>query len=173
MGSGEELKEFYESEIVVHYEYIYKFLFAATEDYFLALDIAQETMTKAWEKIHKLRKYSNIKYALRVIARNTLYNHLKKRKHRAELMTHSELDKISQTEEDGLIVLLKKEDRRTILKAIANLSEQRMQVILLRYYYRQSFKDVAKMININYNTVLSHHRNAIIALKKYLGSNRT
>ena len=43
-----------------------------------------------------------------------------------------------------------------------------MKVILLRYFYDQSFKDVARLTDINYNTVLSHHRRAIKALKKYL-----
>ena len=161
--------EFFDKEIHKHYEYLRKFLLTATKDHPLALDITQETMATAWEKIHRLYQYSDIKHALRAIAKNKLYDYYRKNKSYSELLPQSEIHKDTSAEEDGLLHLLRDEERRTILAAIGDLSWEQMQVILLRYYYGQSFRDVAKMTKTNYNTVLSHHRRALKALGERLG----
>ena len=168
MDFRDEYREFFESKVLIYYDYLHGFLLTATGDYCLAGDILQETMAKAWEKVDLIKEYSNIKYALRTIARNTLYNYYKKRGSRNELFFHGELEKFVHTERDNLMCLLQDEGRRTVLDAIGKLKKPHMQVILLRYYYDQSFRDVARLTNTNYNTVLSHHRRAICKLREIL-----
>ncbi len=168
MDSKNSCKDFFENEILIHYEYLYKFIQTATRDRALARDIVQETMAKAWEKMHLFREYISIKHALRTMARNILYNHYNKKTSKETSVANSEMVNSVFTEKDGLSYILRTEDRRTLLNAIGKLSKPRMQVILLRYYYEQPMKDVAKLLGMNYNTVLSHHRRGIRELKKQL-----
>jgi RNA polymerase sigma-70 factor (ECF subfamily) len=160
--------EFFEEEIQIHYEYIHKFLLTITHDQNLADDIVQETMVIAWAKIHKIREYKNIKGALAVIARNKLYDYYKKNKLYQEVIDKQIIEIVNPPIEDDGLHIIRNEERQILLNAIRNLSEKHMQVILLRYYYEQSFINVAKLTNMNYNTVLSHHRRAINILKKNL-----
>ncbi len=160
---------FFEEKVTEHYDYLRKFLMTATKDHTLASDLTQETMTTAWEKVHLLKSYSNIKHALLRMAKNKLCDHLKKNKPQKTRIISPEVFDKPITEEDGLLSLIKSEERRTLLAAIGDLSEEHIQVILLRYYYGQSFLDVAEMTDTNYNTVLSRHRRALKALEERLG----
>jgi len=168
MESCSKNARFFEEKVTEHYDYLQKFLMTATKDHTLASDLTQETMAAAWEKIHHLCKYSNIKHALLRMAKNKLYDHWKKNKPRRTFISFPEICGKLITEEDGLLRLIKREERRILLGAIGDLSEEYMQVIFLRYYYGQSLRDVAKMTDTNYSTVLSRHRRALQALEKLL-----
>jgi RNA polymerase sigma-70 factor (ECF subfamily) len=168
MSSRSQYVKFFEEEVQTHYEYILKFLLTITKDGPLAWDIAQETMATAWEKVHIIEQYSDVKHALRRIARNKLYDYYDKGKSYKALMKRLEKVKMVLTEEDGLLHLIKDEERRTLLTAIGELTMENMQVILLHYFYGQSFRDVAKMTETNYNTVVSRHRRALKTLEGLL-----
>ncbi|GAB1476697.1 RNA polymerase sigma factor [Bacillota bacterium] len=168
MDAEKQRKEFFEGEILIHYEYLHKFLLTATKDKALAGDIVQETMARAWEKMHLLINYINIKYALRTMARNLLYNHYNKKTSKETILAGPEITDALSTEKDGLSYILKYEDRRVIIDAISKLPKPCMQVILLRYYHEQPLTEVAKLLDMNYNTVLSHHSRGIKALKSIL-----
>ncbi len=159
---------FFEEEVQEHYDYLHKFLTTATKDGPLARDIVQETMATAWEKIHRLRQYKNVKYALRRIAKNKLYDHYKKIGFHKAPLPLFEISKMPSTEKDVLLRLIQKEEHSTLLSAIGDLTGEYRQVILLHYYYEQSFKDVARMTKTNYNTVVSRHRRALKALEERL-----
>ena len=159
---------FVEEKVTKHCDDLQKLLYTATKDHTLASDLTQETMTTAWEKVHLLRYYSNIKHALLRMAKNKLCDHWKKNKLPRIRMSLPDTYEKLITEEDGLMRLIKSEERRTLLTAIGGLSEEHIQIILLRYYYGQSLRDVAEMTDTNYNTILSRHRRALKALEQHL-----
>lgn len=160
--------KYFEKEILVHYDYLYKFIKIASKDESLAKDIVQETMIKSWEKIKRISEYEDKKTALRVIARNILYNHYKKKSHNETLMLHSDIEGELHTDGCAMSRFLMNEDRRNMLDLIGELKKAYRQIIILRYYYGESFKDVARLTNMNYNTVLSYHRRAIKDLEALL-----
>lgn len=168
MNSRSQYVKFFEEEVQTHYEYILKFLLTVTKDSLLAWDIVQETMATAWEKVHIIKQYSDVKHALRRIARNKLYDHYGKSKSYKALMNRLEGVFRDLTDEDGMLHLIKKEERKTLLAAIGELSTENMQVLLLHYFYEQPFRDVAKMTETNYNTVVSRHRRALKELEEKL-----
>ncbi len=169
MDSRNQYRRFFEEEVHAHYEYLCKFLRTVTNDHLLVRDIAQETMATAWEKIHRIREYSNIKHALLSTAKNKLYDYYKKNRPNERVVPIPEICcDIPFLEEDGLKRLLRNEERRTVLAAIALLAAEYKRVILLRYYYGQSLRDVAKITNSNYNTIVSRHRRALKVLEKLL-----
>ncbi|HAF59759.1 MAG TPA: hypothetical protein DCK81_01245 [Clostridiales bacterium UBA9856] len=172
MDSCSQNVKFFEEEVQRHYEYILKFLKTATRDCQLAWDIAQETMTTAWRKIHVIKQYSNVKKALLTMAKNKLYDYYSKGKSHNALVNRLEEVKKVQAEEDGLLNLLSKEERRILLAAIGELPTESMQVILLHYFYEQPLRDVAKLTRSNYNTVVSRHRRALKALKEKLNKRK-
>ena len=110
MDSRNQYRRFFEEEVHAHYEYLCKFLRTVTNDHLLVRDIAQETMATAWEKIHCIREYSNIKHALLSTAKNKLYDYYKKNRPNERVVSIPEICcDIPFFEEDGLKRLLRNE----------------------------------------------------------------
>ncbi len=168
MDSQSHYSKFFEEEVHPHFVYLQKFIMTATRDRTLATEIAQEAMAVAWEKVHRISQYRDVKRGLRTIAKNKLYDHYRRNKAQRTFTSLSNVCDKLMAEEDGLVRLIRREERQTLLSAIGGLAPESMQIILLRYYYNQSFRDVAKMTNINYNTVLSRHRRALKVLEEQL-----
>lgn len=63
---------------------------------------------------------------------------------------------------------LDREHRRTIADAIARLPESQRQAVALREFSGFSFEEIAKILNLPLNTVLSHHHRALKNLKRIL-----
>lgn len=159
---------FYEEEILIHHEYLKKYLRVALCNELLAEDILQETMAKAWEKIHLLKDYRDVRAALRKMATNIFLNYRNAKKNNEFFLEEWEMESKLYTDKDNLLIILDNENRRIVFDAIGRLKEPWITIILLRYYYELPFKEISILLQINYSTVLSHHRRAIAQLKKIL-----
>lgn len=63
------------------------------------------------------------------------------------------------------------EERRAVLRALAELPIRRRQVLVLRYYFDLSEADIARTLRISRGTVKSTAARALAALAKNLGEN--
>ncbi len=63
------------------------------------------------------------------------------------------------------------EERRAVLRALAELPIRRRQVLVLRYYFDLSEADIARTLRISRGTVKSTAARALAALAKTLGDN--
>lgn len=158
---------FFEEKVLIHYNYLGKYLNTLLCDQILAEDILQETMTRALEKVTTLMNYKDLRPALRIMSTNIYINHKKSKKNQElcdEVLLYDKLP----TVKDNLLIILDQEDKRIVFDAIGKLKAPCLNIILLRYYYDLPFTTIAQVLGLNYNTVLSHHRRSVNRLKDLL-----
>ena len=161
---------FFENKILIYHDYLKKYLRTAFAEDDLAEDVVQDTMARAWEKIRLLHEYRNMKAAVRVMATHIYLNYMNSKKNSEIPLDNILLESKFNTGKDNLLVILESENRRTVLNAVGKLKEPCCSIILLKYYYGLSFKQISAMLDMNYNTVLSHHRRSMARLKKILST---
>jgi RNA polymerase sigma factor (sigma-70 family) len=62
------------------------------------------------------------------------------------------------------------EDRECVIDLIHSLSEEEQQLYILHYYYDLPLKEIAEILNVNYNTVRSMHMRGMVKLRKRLNT---
>jgi RNA polymerase sigma-70 factor (ECF subfamily) len=60
------------------------------------------------------------------------------------------------------------EQRRELRRLLGFLSVEQREVVKLRYYYGYSYKEIARMLNLNLNTALGRAHYARIYLRKIM-----
>ena len=154
---------------------VYSFVVRFVGDSNEAEDIVQETFLKAWKSASKYREEaSKFKTWVLRVARNTAIDHLRKRKH----VPFSQFDT-----EDGHNVLVETvpdtqslpdellatfQDAEMVQEALAQLSPDAREVVLLHYMNGLTFLEIGDMLGEPQNTVKSRHHRAIIHLRKIL-----
>ncbi|QQG42560.1 MAG: RNA polymerase sigma factor [Candidatus Giovannonibacteria bacterium] len=140
------------------YEALYKKYGKRVYDYFwyragrikeVAEDLAQETFIKAFQKLPKfrLRAYSYFSY-LKTVAHNTLVKYYKKPKDVSLESLDGEIageSPITKLEEAG--------EARILLENMARLPKSEKKIMLLRYGWELSIKEIAQKTGKSENAV--------------------
>ncbi len=162
------MHKFFEENILPHYNSIYYYALKTLKNKEAAEDVVQTTLEKAWKNLHKLRDTRKAKSWVYAIARNELWDALKKRDTLAECEFSEELMPeidMQMVEEDVLKLLMKKHERKEVYEAVQRLSEKYRVLIELRYYWSYSVKEIAEITGMKYSTARVYiHR----ALKELL-----
>ena len=164
-GDGEAFRDL----INIYRNKLFGYLWRFSESKFIAEELFQETLIKAWKGIRKYNEQKKFSSWLFTIAHNVAMDNLRSKKS-ASFGTdiNDAVDKsVMITPED---VLIKKETVELINNSIANLSEKQRRVFLLRQNGEMSFKEIAETMNEPLNTVLSHMRYAVRKIKKQIDS---
>ena len=139
-----------------------------------AEDITQEIFIKIWKKLPKYKMGQNFKVWLFTVARNTTIDFLRKRKQlnfsdlENEEDDYSFAEKIPDEELLPDAVLQKMQDSELLLKVLEKLKFDYQTVLTLHYQEEMTFDEISKILNKPLNTVKSHHRRALIELRKML-----
>lgn len=140
-------------------DYIFKYIYGMVQNRAEAEDLLQDTFIKAMkagkENIRNWKSY------LITIARNTVYDHWRKRKNKTRL----DLLKLKSKERDIDLKL-------DIERGIKNLSPKLKEVIVLREINRLEYKEIAEILNIEKGTVKSRLSRARNELREFLGKKR-
>jgi len=111
----------------------------------------------------------SIKAFLAVVAKRKAIDMYRKNKNHH----HVPIDDVSQglytAEDDVEHAILLKESNSELIDAINSLGEPDSEIILRRYYLRQSSKDISKNIGLKVNTIDKKVSRCIQKLKKLLG----
>ena len=164
-GDGEAYRDL----INIYRNKLFGYLWRFSESKFIAEELFQETLIKAWKGIRKYDHQKKFSSWLFTIAHNVAMDILrsKKRDHNRNRFNDTEDSVVMITPED---MLIKKETVELINNSIANLSEKQRRVFLLRQNGEMSFREIAETMNEPLNTVLSHMRYAIRKIKKQVDS---
>lgn len=144
-------------------------------DAFLADDIFQDSFIKAIQRIRE-GKYSHqgkFKSWLYRIAHNLIMDHFRHEKVRnvVSLSDDSEdvafVEKLPTPELNIEELLCKQNERNLIRQMVAMLPKEQRDVLLMRYLYEMSFKDIADRTGVSINTALGRMRYALINLRKH------
>jgi RNA polymerase sigma-70 factor (ECF subfamily) len=151
---------------------IKKFIFVqARRDTELTEDIFQNTWMNAYRYLSTIRDPGTARAWLYAIARNEAKRYF----HERRVWLFPEGISAAQDDEGGTTLEQEDEAAGTFPEALADadllkrllggLSDAEQQLILLRYAYDMSIKDIAEMYSANYNTLKSSIRRALDRLR--------
>ena len=133
-----------------YFDIVYRYIRSISQDGSLAEEVTQETFFKALEKIDQFRGDCDVRVWLCQIAKNTLYDHLKKQK--KQLLGDEKLEK---TENAGGELLEEKLAQRSqameIHKVLHRLSEPYKEVFSLRTFGELTFREIGMLFGKSEN----------------------
>lgn len=161
-------------EILVkrHLKAVYNFLFRLTGgDAMLTDDLTQETFFKAWKKIKQFNQEKSFKTWLFAIAKNSARDFWKKKKTLPfTLFENSEgYNKLDEVAEDAPLpdaILEQVETTSELEEKLKKLPKKYQTILFLRYRDDLSLLEIAKVLNIPYNTAKSRQQRALAALRE-------
>lgn len=152
-----------------HHRIIHGYLYALTRDLHLADDLTQETFMKAWECRDRYEERGVAKAFLFQIASRSLKDHYRRKQ---EVLCDEEAWSVweRETGEPGPDESLETaEEIARMHRVMARLSRGQQEVLSLRYFSQLSFSEIAGILGMPLNTVLSHARRGLAALRENLG----
>jgi len=146
----------FEKIIIAYSKRLYGFIYNIVHDKESALDITQDTFTKAYQNINTFKSYGNFTIWIFTIARNNSFNYLKKSKNE---ITKNIYDlnslEISAKENDPQDIHVHKTSLNNIIKLIDELPEKYRTLIYLKYIENLSYKEISDSLNISIALVKS------------------
>ncbi len=155
-----------------HLKAVYNFLYRLTGgDAPLTDDLTQETFLKVWKNIRKFDGEKSFKTWLFAIAKNSARDFWKKKKTLPfSLFENSEgYNRLEEMAEDKALpdeILERIESTKELEEKLKKLSKKHETILLLRYKDDLSLSEIAKTLNLPYNTIKSQHQRALLALKE-------
>jgi len=153
---------------------LYNFVFLIVREKEMAEDVVQETFIKAWKNLKRFDQEKSFKTWLYTIAKNTAFDHLKKKKTVPfSLLTDGEGDDPPFVREPALgsdiIALLDQEQALLALdQALEMLPVLYRTLLVLVYREDFSLHEAALILDEPYNTVKSRHKRAVEKLRQIL-----
>ncbi len=122
---------------------------ALTGDRTRADDLVQDTLERAWSKLHLWRRGSDMRAWMFSIMHNTFINHIRKNQLATVAMDDDALEVPTRaTQEDNL-------QMRDLASAIGKLSHEYREVLLLIGLEQMSYEEASKVLSIPLGTVMS------------------
>jgi len=172
---NKQLRQRFDTEILVHLEQAYNLALWLLHDRADAEDIVQQSCIRAYKGFARFR-HDNPAGWFMTIVRNTSYNHLKQQKQRQNLISFDEA--IHGDKTDNIVTCQISLDPQQINEisaqqelvrtAINKLSIEYREVIYLREIAGYSYKEIATIIELQIGTVMSRLSRARCQLRKIL-----
>ncbi len=152
-----------------HAQVVRGYLLAMLRDRHLADDLLQEVFCRAWQSRDRYSEQGKPRAYLLRIADRLVCDHAR-RGGRERLADENYWRQAEPTAADAqpLVQLLGEENRQQLSAALDALSEAQQRTLLLRYYGDLEFSEIAAMMSCPVNTVLSHARRGLLALRETL-----
>ncbi len=153
---------------------LYGFIFQMIQDDAATEDIIQETFIKVWKHLGRFDQKKSFKTWIFAIAKNTAFDHLKKKKTLPfSLFQNEENGNALENISDGSVHPEEILDR----EATAQELERKLLLLppvyrtLLYLHYQQGFslREIALVLSEPYNTIKSRHGRSLQALKRAFG----
>lgn len=146
--------------------YFYGLKIVAVPD--LVKDLIQELFVKLWEKRESIGEVANVKAYLLVSLRNELIHALKSNR-----LIDSKLNEKAEpfilAAEDFMIIEEDSKELKLRLVAVLNkLSDRQREVIMLRFYHNLGFEELAKVMEMNTQSVRNLLFRALERIRKDL-----
>ncbi|MER1958169.1 MAG: RNA polymerase sigma factor [Solibacillus sp.] len=156
-----------EQDYALYHHNIYRFIYFLTFDETLAEDLMQETFIRAHNARQSFRGQSNKLTWLRTIARNLVYDDVKRKKVLQFLTFKKQHEPITLalTPEQ---LLDAKEDTQQLYEAIANLKFEYRAAIVLRKIEELSIKETAEILGWNEAKVRNNTERGLKQLQKWM-----
>lgn len=161
-------KRYFEEKITLIYKDLYKFIYYIIKNQNLTEDILQETLMKAYEKFDTIKDIQKFKPWIFSIAKNESLSWIKK--YNREIPSENiYLEMLSDSLGDiPEELLIKNETREQVRESIKVLKPIDQEIMYLRYYYDLTLNEIALILNMNENTVRTHHMRSKEKIYKHI-----
>lgn len=150
-----------------YFDIVYRYIRSVSQDGSLAEEVTQETFFKALKKADQFRGDCDVRVWLCQIAKNTLYDHLKKQK--KQLLGD---EKLEEAESDGGELLEEKLAQRSqameIHKVLHRLSEPYKEVFSLRTFGELTFREIGMLFGKSENWARVTYYRARVKIREEL-----
>ena len=133
-----------------YFDIVYRYIRSISQDGSLAEEVTQETFFKALKKADQFRGDCDVRVWLCQIAKNTLYDHLKKQK--KQLLGDERLEEAESA--DGELLeekLAQRSQAMEIHKVLHRLSEPYKEVFSLRTFGELTFREIGMLFGKSEN----------------------
>ena len=150
-----------------YFDIVYRYIRSISQDGSLAEEVTQETFFKALEKIDQFRGDCDVRVWLCQIAKNTLYDHLKKQK--KQLLGDEKLEKAESAGEELLEEkLAQRSQAMEIHKVLHRLSEPYKEVFSLRTFGELTFREIGMLFGKSENWARVTYYRARVKIREEL-----
>lgn len=163
----------FEKLLLRHKDRLYTKINFMVKNRTLAEDIMQDTFVKVINTL-KSGKYNEegkfLPWMMR-IAHNLVIDHFRKNKKMPKVRSNDEYDvfaTIKHSDPNVEEVMVSDQITDDVKKVIKQLPQEQKEVLMMRLFYKMSFKEISDMNNISINTALGRMRYALINMRKII-----
>ena len=150
-----------------YFDIVYRYIRSVSRDGSLAEEVTQETFFKALKKIDQFRGDCDVRVWLCQIAKNTLYDHLKKQE--KQLLGDEKLEKIESAGGELLEEkLAQRSQAMEIHKVLHRLSEPYKEVFSLRIFGELTFREIGMLFGKSENWARVTYYRARVKIREEL-----
>lgn len=151
--------------------YLYNFVLQLVSDENAAEDIVQETFLKVWKHLSRFDQGKSFKTWIFAIAKNTAYDHLKKKKTLPFSVFENEegenaLENTPAENDHPEDVLDREATTEELDRKLTLLSPAYRSILMMCYRDDLSLHEIADVLGEPYNTIKSRHQRALRSLKQ-------
>ena len=150
-----------------YFDIVYRYIRSISQDGSLAEEVTQETFFKALKKADQFRGDCDVRVWLCQIAKNTLYDHLKKQK--KQLLGDERLEEAESA--DGELLeekLAQRSQAMEIHKVLHRLSEPYIEVFSLRTFGELTFREIGMLFGKSENWARVTYYRARVKIREEL-----
>lgn len=133
---------------------IYNYVLKMVNDTLTCEDLVQNIFMKLFQNLTNIKNKESIKYWLYTTARNEIYGHYRRKKLVTEKFSNDDVTELEELSNESFEQILEqKELRSMILAELEKLPVEQKDVFLLKEYGGLSYKEIAKLSDIDENLV--------------------
>lgn len=163
MEKEQDFKRLYDAVFPILFRVAYRIAYSKEA----AEDLCQESFFRLYEKNIVFPNHEEAKYWLIRVVKNAALNYAK-RKERERKAYQKAFHEDTRQEENGEKLLIKKEIREEVQKALDMLPENLRMAIILKEYTEMNYKEIGKVLGISEGNVKVRVFRARERLEKFL-----
>ncbi len=149
---------------------VYRIIVNVVRDHYLAEELTQVVMVKAWNSFHTLRRTESSKAWVKAITKNVIREYMRKKRvylsiADRRMFSEMEAKELRNIEGSLLDAIVRKEDVSRVFEALELLDERYSHIIRYNLIGGFSLKEVAAIMNMNYGTVRSYYSKGMRLLR--------
>ncbi len=154
--------------VQTHGQALFDFVMVQLRDRHQAEDVVQEVFCRAWQARDRYIDQGQERAYLWRIADRLACDRLRRlaRRHTVTMSDESDAEPRDDSIAAPPATLEQQESKERLAAALDELSEGQRRTLLLRYYSQLEFHEIAELLELPLNTVLSHARRGLMALRK-------
>lgn len=164
MKSDPSAKESIRSMYDLYSNDIFRYAWSLVGDSSEAHDVVQEVFLRAYRSLNHFRYDASAKTWLMTIARNYIFDILRKKKTEQKYRTEGDIPYVIDSESPVELVM-------EVEEALAQLSDEYREVVILRHIENLSVQHTAKILGWSEKKVHNTTHRAMIKLREIFGSN--